>query len=78
MTFVEIKTLLGDVDRSEDVTVADATYILRHEAEIDTPCTVSADVADVNRDSGITIMDATLIQQWLSNINVNCKIGEPI
>lgn len=78
MTFVEIKTLLGDVDRSEDVTVADSTYILRHEAGINTPCTVSADFADVNRDSEITIMDATLIQQWLSNINVNCKIGEPI
>ena len=25
MTFVEIKRLLGDVDRSEDITIADAT-----------------------------------------------------
>lgn len=78
MTFVEIKLLLGDVDHSEDVAITDATYILRHEAGIDTPCTVSADVADVNRDEDITIMDATLIQKWLSNSNVNSKIGEPI
>lgn len=78
MTFVEIKRLLGDVDGNEDVTIADATYILRHEAGIDTPCAVTADFADVNRDGEITIMDATLIQKWLSNITVNCKIGEPI
>ena len=78
MTFVEIKRLLGDVDHSEDVSIADATYILRHEAEMDIPYTVSTDVADVDRDTEITIMDATLIQKWLSNRTVNSNIGEPI
>lgn len=78
MTFVEIQRLLGDVDQSEDVTITDATHILRHEAGIDTPCAVTADYADVNRDNEITIMDATLIQKWLSNVSVNSKIGEPI
>lgn len=78
MTFVEIKRLLGDVDHSEDVTIADATYILRHEAEMDVPYTVSTDVADVDRDTEITIMDETLIQIWLSNRTINSNIGEPI
>ena len=47
MTFVEIKRLLGDVYHSEDVTIADATYILRHEAGMTPLATVTADVADV-------------------------------
>lgn len=78
MTFVELKVLVGDVDRSGDITISDATYIQRKAASMEVPYDVSMDVADVNNDKAIDLVDATNIQKWLSNMNVNSRIGQPV
>lgn len=77
MTFEELKVLFGDVDRSGEVSVTDATFIRRHTAGINVPYDVSIDVADVNDDKKADLVDATYIQKWLSDMTVNSRIGQP-
>ena len=71
-------SLLGDVDGSGDVTIADATYIQRHIAGVPIPFTLNETVADTDGDGAVTIMDATYIQRWLANLTSNDNIGKPI
>lgn len=78
MTFKELKVLIGDVDRSGDITITDATFIQRHAASQEEPYTMNLEVADVNNDSEVSIVDATYIQKWLSNLNIKSKIGQPV
>ena len=71
-------SLLGDVDGSGDVTIADATYIQRHIVGVPIPFTLNETIADADGDGVITIMDATYIQRWLANLTSNDNIGKPI
>lgn len=59
---------LGDVNNDGFITVADATLVQKHAAEI---ITLSADgikAADTNRDGFVTVGDATLIQRYAAEM----------
>ena len=71
-------SLLGDVDGSGGVTIADATYIQRRIAGVPIPFIINETIADTDGDGVITIMDATYIQRWLAKLTSNDNIGKPI
>ena len=70
--------ILGDADGDGSVEIRDATWIKRHDANIEIPFAISKTTADVDGDNNITVMDATAIQYYLANMKTSYKIGEKI
>ena len=72
--------VFGDVDGDGEVTVIDATFIQRYEANMKIP--ISEDVllkcGDVDGDGEVTVIDATFIQRYEARIKTPYPIGEPI
>ena len=70
--------ILGDADGDGSVEIRDATWIQRHDANIEIPFAISKTTADVDGDNNITVMDVTAIQYYLANMKTSYKIGEKI
>lgn len=70
--------ILGDADGDGSVEIRDATWIQRHDANIEIPFAISKTTADIDGDNNITVMDATAIQYYLANMKTSYKIGEKI
>ena len=64
----------GDADGDGDVSVIDATAILRKLADIPIPY-IDMRAADVDG-SGLDATDATRIQRYLAGMRNDCRIGE--
>lgn len=69
--------ILGDANVSGDVTIIDATYILRYLVGM-TLDSFDEKAADANINGGVDIIDATFIQRWLADFPGYDKIGKPI
>lgn len=69
------KSVLGDVDGDEEVTIIDATAIQRHLASIPT-ASYNEKTADADEDGEVTIIDATAIQRYLAQLPSNENIGK--
>ena len=67
---------IGDVDRSYDLDIIDATLIQRFIADITAPTELQVALADVDADGDMTILDATIIQRKLADIPCNFVGGE--
>lgn len=63
-----VDIVLGDADDDGDVSVLDATYIQRSEANIALPSPLNERNADVDGDEDVTILDATYIQRFVAGI----------
>ncbi len=59
---------LGDVNGDGYITVADATLVQQHAAELITLTDTALLAADTNKDSYVTVADATLIQQYAAEL----------
>ena len=59
---------LGDVNADKVITVADATLVQQHAAEMIVLEGDSLIAADTNRDGVVTVADATLIQQYAAEM----------
>ncbi len=59
---------LGDVNDDGYITVADATLVQRHAAELITLTGDALAAADTNKDGFITVSDATLIQKYAAEL----------
>ena len=71
--------LLGDADGNGELSSADAAYILRYLAKIDTPYTKSELMrGDVDDSGDLELTDATTIQYYLANMNTPYPIGTTI
>lgn len=67
---------LGDADQDQDVSIIDATAVLRSVADIKKISDGTAFyAADVDKSGSIEAIDATYIQRWLANINTTHPIG---
>ncbi|MBQ3329631.1 MAG: starch-binding protein [Ruminococcus sp.] len=62
------EVLYGDADDDGDVTVLDATFIQRSEANVYLPTPLNERNADVDGDDDVSIIDATLIQRFVAGI----------
>ena len=70
-SYIEITaddTLIGDADRSGDLTILDATHIQRWLAVLVDDEEIDLEAADADRSGDVTILDATAIQRWLAGI----------
>lgn len=63
-----LPTLIGDVDGDGNVSVADATLVLRFSLGLDSLTTEQIAIADMNGDGSTNVMDATLIIRTAMNI----------
>ncbi len=71
--------LLGDADGNGELSSADAAYILRYLAKIDTPFTKSELMrGDVDDSGDLELTDVTAIQYYLANMNTPYPIGTTI
>ena len=71
--------LLGDADGDGELSSADAAYILRYLAKIDTPFTKSELMrGDVDDSGDLELTDVTAIQYYLANMNTPYPIGTTI
>ena len=59
---------LGDVNGDGYITVADATLVQQHAAELITLTDTALLAADTNKDGYVTVADATLIQQYVAEL----------
>ena len=59
---------LGDVNGDGYITVADATLVQQHAAELITLTDTALLAADTNKDGYVTVADATLIQQYAAEL----------
>ena len=57
---------LGDVNGDTEITVSDATMIMRYLAKLVTD--VNDSVADVNGDGAVTIADATMLMRYVAKL----------
>lgn len=64
----ELDFILGDVNGDGFITVADATLVQQHAAEMIALEGNAAKAADTNKDGFITVADATLIQQYAAEM----------
>lgn len=62
------KYIYGDVDKSNDVTVKDATLVQKYCALVSELDDTQMKIADVNGDNKVTISDATYIQKYLASV----------
>lgn len=62
------KYIYGDVDKSNDVTVKDATLVQKYCALVSELDDAQMKIADVNGDNKVTISDATYIQKYLASV----------
>ena len=69
--------ILGDADASEDVSVVDATSILRRCANI-AVLSFSPASADADKNGEVDLVDASYIQRWLIDLEPNSSIGKPL
>lgn len=58
---------IGDVNLSHNISIADATYLRQHLAELRTLSEYQLSLSDAYFDTEITIADAVRIQQYLAN-----------
>lgn len=63
-----VGTKIGDTNGDGKVTIADATQIQKHLANIVTLKGAELEAADTNGDGKVTIADATQIQKYLANL----------
>ncbi|MBQ9680501.1 MAG: starch-binding protein [Ruminococcus sp.] len=63
-----IAVLYGDADDDGDVTILDATYVQRYEANVALPTPLNERNADVDGDDEVSIIDATLIQRFNAGV----------
>ena len=70
--------ICGDVNDSEDVSILDATLIMRWLVDIAVPDPFIEEAADTNGNNVIDITDATFIQRYLASILTPYLIGECI
>ena len=68
--------MYGDLDYDYNVTIADATIIQRHLAQIEPIIGDSQESADVDHDNQVTIFDVILIQQYLAGYDVDFPYDE--
>ena len=69
--------ILGDADGSGEVDIADATYVLRYSARIQTNIGYKAlKHGDVNADGETDVVDAALIQRYSIHVPTPYPIGE--
>ncbi len=61
--------ILGDVDGDGEITVLDATFIMRWSAGLSLPFELDEALGDVDGDGEVTIPDATIIQRFLSGVD---------
>ena len=66
--------ILGDADRSGDVTILDATAIQRYLANLSNEV-FDVRTADADGDESVTILDATAIQRYLAGLSCPEGIG---
>lgn len=59
---------LGDVNNDGEITIADATFVLRANAGLVTLTTTQIKSADVNFDGYVNVKDATLIQKYIAEL----------
>ncbi len=59
---------LGDVNGDGYITVADATLVQQHAAELITLTDTALLAADTNKDGYVTVVDATLIQRYAAEL----------
>lgn len=71
-------TLLGDADHDREITVYDATVILRHLVNIPMTLSVDEKAADVDGNGIVEVMDATFLQRYLCDMEVRYPVGEPL
>lgn len=70
--------ILGDVDGDGEVTITDATFIQREEANIQIPFELNILTADADADGEITVTDATFIMYSLVHAQSNDNIGKSV
>ena len=70
------KTLLGDVNGDDDVTIADATEIQCYLTELSSLDSIHIHAADVDSDGSVDITDATTLQLYLAGYSAPYPIGE--
>lgn len=70
--------LLGDADKSDDITIIDATTIQRFLAKLITEENLNMYASDVDADGEITILDATNIQRHLAKLPIDYPIGQRV
>ena len=68
--------ILGDADSDRDVSILDATAVLRSVAGLKEIDASAKPAADADSNGVIEAIDATLIQRWLANMAVLYPIGE--
>lgn len=69
--------ILGDADTDGEVTISDATVILRRIGDIPVYL-FNAAAADVDHEDGVTVMDASYIQRWAISLSAPEEIGDRV
>ena len=70
--------LYGDVDRDNEVSILDATFIQRDLAGLEKFTKQQENIAQVDTDGELTILDATHIQRWLAGLSSDLeRFGYP-
>lgn len=68
--------IVGDADRSGDISILDATTIQRRLANLIGEDSINAMAADVDDDGEVSILDATSVQRYLAGIPTGYPIGK--
>ena len=71
----EPQIILGDLDGSETVDVADVVLLAQHLAEFDV--SINETAADING-GGIAVEDLVLLKQYLAEMDIDYSVGQPI
>ncbi len=67
-TVTVYEMLLGDANMDGEVTITDATRMMRYVCELIDGEMIDSDAADVDRDGEVTIFDATHLQRYLAEL----------
>ncbi len=70
------QVLLGDSDKDGVVTVLDATYIQKLNAQLISADKIDSKAADVDGDGIVTVLDATLIQKFVAELEIKYPVGQ--
>ena len=71
----EPQIILGDLDGSETVDVADVVLLAQHLAEFEV--SINETAADING-GGIAVEDLVLLKQYLAEMDIDYSVGQPI
>ena len=73
---LRLRGILGDADADGEVTIIDATLIMRYDAKMTVDPSFRTRNVDVDNDGEVDVIDATWIRRWLANTPVPYPIGE--